>query len=97
MSEPQTQGQTEAQNSVASSDLFGDVRVWQVRELVDDANDPRKRNAQDCFVLAASAKEACEIVGEDERRSIVTVHEVCPISKLPGDRYVVAQSQRTQS
>ena len=44
---------------------------------------------QDVFVLAGSAAEAVAIVGEDERRHIVSAHETCPISQLPTDRYRV--------
>ncbi len=64
-------------------------RVWLVRELVDRCELPKREDAQDCFVLAVTAIEAAGIVGEDERRRIIRVEEVCPISKLPDDKYKV--------
>ena len=64
-------------------------RVWLVRELVDRCELPKREDAQDCFVLAVTAIEAAAIVGEDERRRIIRVEEVCPISKLPDDKYKV--------
>ena len=66
------------------------VSVWQVQELIEHFNDPTRSRRQDLFVLATSALEACEIVGQDERRSIVTVQELCELSQLPGDKYQVS-------
>jgi hypothetical protein len=63
--------------------------VWLVRELVDRCELSKREDAQDCFVLAVTAIEAAGIVGEDERRRIIRVEEVCPISKLPDDKYKV--------
>lgn len=64
-------------------------RVWLVRELIDRAEVPKREQAQDAFVLANNAAEACLIVGEDERRRIISIQEVCPISQLPDNRYEV--------
>lgn len=64
-------------------------KVFLVRELVDRCELPKREDAQDCFVLALTAIEAAVIVGEDEHRRIIRVEEVCPISKLPDDKYKV--------
>lgn len=64
-------------------------RVWLVRELVGNYEIPKVEREQDCFVLAVSALEAATIVGESDRRRIIRVEEICPISKLPADKYKV--------
>lgn len=64
-------------------------RVWLVRELVARQEDPKFEDRQDCFVLAVTAIEAAGIVGEDERRRIIHIEEICPLSKLPGDKYKI--------
>lgn len=59
--------------------------VWHVMEMVE--YEPPTQTKTECFVLAVSAKEAVEIVGEDERRQIIAVNQVCALSQLPGDKY----------
>jgi hypothetical protein len=72
-----------------SSSVDLDLRIWQVRELIDQDETPKREETQDCFVIALTAIEAANIVGEDERRRIIRVEDACPISKLPGDKYKV--------
>ncbi len=60
------------------------VSVWHVVEWVEHGKVSQKQSA---FVLATSAIEAAQIVGEDESRTIHSIHQVCPISQLPGDKY----------
>ncbi len=64
------------------------IHVWLVRESVA-AHNSTLWTEQDCFVLAMSAPQAVEIVGEHETRRIVLVQQVCPITQLPDDRYRV--------
>ena len=70
------------------------VAVWQVVEWVEHGKVSRE---QSVYVLATSALEAAQIVGEDESREIRTVHQVCPLSQLPTDKYrpmLVAHKRR---
>ena len=62
------------------------IYVWQVRELVSDTSGSRQTQ-QDVFILATSAAQAVEIVGETDWRRIVAVHEVCPLSQTPADKW----------
>lgn len=64
-------------------------RIWVVRERVKVS--VLEDQEQDCFVIAASALEAAEIVGETERGRIVCIKEVCQISQLPGGRYKIVK------
>lgn len=81
--------ESETPAAVAGAAPGSACRVWLVRELVDRCELPKCEQAQDCFVLAVTAIEAAGIVGEDERRRIIRVEEICPISKLPDDKYKV--------
>jgi hypothetical protein len=63
------------------------VNVYQTIELFDKEGDGRSRVEQACFVLATSVEEAIGVIGKDERRELIYVRELCPISQLPGDIY----------
>lgn len=65
------------------------INVWRVLEYVVSPQNPKEEILQECFVLATSAQEAAEIVGEDESRQIIEVRQLCCISQLPGNRYKV--------
>lgn len=62
-------------------------RVFEVIELVEESSTTVRE--QSCFVMARSCEEACRIVGENERRAIQSVRELCPISQLPGNLFRV--------
>lgn len=64
-----------------------DVKVYRVVELIEDANEPKKSNRMDSFILATDVKEAAEIVGENEYRHIIAIEEYCHITRVPKDKY----------
>ena len=64
-----------------------DVKVYQTVELFD--KDEKTQMEQSCFVLATSVEEAIQIIGKDERRELVYVKELCPITRLPNDIYQI--------
>ncbi len=68
----------------ASFEPYEEVRVYQTIELVELDD---KQVEQSTFVLASSLEQALKIVGKDERRKMIYVRELCPISRLPTDIY----------
>ena len=58
------------------------VAVWQVVERVAHGKESREKSV---YVLASSALEAAQIVGESDSSEIRAVQQVCPISQLPTD------------
>lgn len=64
--------------------------VWRVIEEIEY---DKKITQQECWVLATSALEAAEIVGEDEMRKITEIRQVSFISGLPGNRYKIVPIQ----
>lgn len=63
------------------------VKIYQTVELFD--KDENTRMEQSSFILATSVEEAMKIVGTDERRELICVRELCPITQVPGDIYRV--------
>ena len=70
------------------------IYVWQVRESVATAKNPNRWKEQDAFILATSAPEAAEIVGEHYLRRIESVSKLCPISESQTDKYRVGKAPK---
>lgn len=77
------------------SEKYIPVRVFEVVEYVESEKESGTHIKQFCYVLATSAREVLEIIGEDETRRITACNEVCAITQLPGDKYraTLIQSQ----
>ena len=64
-------------------------KVWIVREEVRRADSSGRSDLMDIYILATSASEAAEIVGETEYRQIKHIQEVCSITILPDAKYKI--------